>query len=67
MGRIKAELIKRATNNLMKEYGDKFTDDFNQNKKIVSEYVVISSKKLKNIIAGYATRLVKRKKDDFSL
>ena len=67
MGRIKTQLIKRATNNLMKEYGDKFTDDFNQNKKIVSEYVVISSKKLKNIIAGYATRLVKRKKDDFSL
>jgi len=61
MGRIKTMLIKRSTNNLINQYGDKFKTDFDENKPIVMEYADIPSKKLRNIVAGYVTRLMKQK------
>jgi small subunit ribosomal protein S17e len=59
MGRIKTSLIKRNTLQLMKEHGDRVTKDFDENKKIVDELINTESKKLRNIIAGYATKLKK--------
>ena len=59
MGRIKTMLIKRTTNKLVHEHGDDFTTNFDENKKIVEKLAEIPSKKLRNIIAGYATRLTK--------
>ena len=41
-------------------HGDKFTTDFDQNKKITSQYADIISNKLRNIVAGYMTRLKKK-------
>ena len=43
---------------------DDYTNDFNQNKTLVSGQAEFQSKKLRNIVAGYATRLNK-KKDNF--
>lgn len=63
MGRIKTKLIKRITLKLVAEHRDEFKKDFKQNKEIVKEFADIPSKKLRNIIAGYATRLVNIKKD----
>lgn len=60
MGRIKTMLIKRVTNQLMDEHPGKFTTDFQENKAIVEELSDVSSKKIRNIIAGYATRLKKK-------
>ena len=60
MGRIKTMLIKRAANRLVKEHKESFTKDFDDNKKLVVQYADIPSKKLKNVIAGYVTRLMKR-------
>lgn len=60
MGRIKTTPIKRKTKELMGMHGDKFVSDFNQNKVLTNQYVMVRSKKLRNIIAGYMTRL-KRK------
>ena len=62
MGRIKTTLIKRTTKALIGKHRDKFKPDFQKNKKVVQELLDIKSKKLRNIIAGYATRLVKEKK-----
>ena len=59
MGRIKTQQIKRVTLQLMKEYGDQFKEDFNQNKELVSKFTDVKSKKQRNVIAGYATRLAK--------
>lgn len=59
MGRIKTLMIKRVTHDLVKKHGDRFTTDFYQNKKIIDELVESQSKKLKNIVTGYTTRLVK--------
>ena len=64
MGRIKTTLIKRNTLKLFDLYKEKFTEDFNDNKKIVQSYAEIPSKKLRNVIAGYVTRLKKQHKED---
>jgi len=60
MGRIKLQLVKRTTNNLMKEHKDEFKKDFSENKKVVNRYTDVSNRKLRNIIAGYATKLMKK-------
>ena len=62
MGRIKTTLIKRTGNQLMKSYADRFKDDFESNKVVVSDLAEIQSKKIRNIIAGYVTRLKKQSK-----
>ncbi len=62
MGRIKTKLVKRTGEELFNLYPDRFSNDFADNKKILPQIVSLNSKKLKNSIAGYITRLAKRKK-----
>ncbi len=57
MGRIKTTLVKRKTKQLLKMYGEDFNTDFTQNKLKVAQYSSIPSKKLRNVVAGYLTRL----------
>lgn len=59
MGRIKTKLIKRITKDIVKEHRDELKKDFEENKELVGKFADIPSKKLRNVIAGYATRLVK--------
>ena len=61
MGRIKTQLIKRISLKLVKEHRDEFKKDFDENKEIVEKFADIPSKKIRNVIAGYVTRLVKEK------
>ncbi len=56
MGRIKSTLIKRTAEKLMKE--QKFSEDFEKNKEILGD--TMPSKRMRNIIAGYITRLKKK-------
>lgn len=63
MGRIKTNLIKRITHELMERYRQDIKPDFEENKKKVSELTDVGSKKLRNAIAGYATRLAKTKEE----
>ena len=67
MGRIKTLQIKRATNKLMELHRDKFTDRFKTNREILNRLILAESKKLKNIIAGYITRLKKRPSDNLTI
>lgn len=62
MGRIKTAKIKRVTNQLMDRYGDDFKMEFSDNKKLVSQRADIQGKKMRNVIAGYVTRLKKSHK-----
>ena len=62
MGRIKTKFVKRKTKELLEMHGDKFTTDFSQNKSLTNKNVSVSSKKLRNIVAGYMTRLKKQGK-----
>lgn len=59
MGRIKTRLAKAITNDLMEKYGEEFTADFEKNKSIASARMTKTSKKIRNVIAGYATRIKK--------
>jgi len=60
LGRVRQAFIKRAGNELIEKYGDKFTTDFDTNKKIVEEVALISTKRLRNRIAGYITSKIKK-------
>ena len=59
MGRIKTKRIKRYTRMVMKEA--EFSSDFAANKKVFMTVAVAHSKKIRNIIAGYAARLARRR------
>jgi len=63
MGRIKTLLIKRITHKLVELHENEFTGDFKKNKEIVNKLISTPSKKLRNVIAGYVTRLVKKSKE----
>lgn len=60
MGRIKTQLVKRTALKLMKEYPKTFKKNFSENKILLSGVTEIYSKKLRNVIAGYLSRLVRQ-------
>lgn len=60
MGRIKTKRIKRHSREIMEKYPEKITKSFEKNKTNIRETAEIRSKKLRNIMAGYAVRLKKR-------
>ncbi len=60
MGRIKTISIKTLGNELIREHGKKFTDDFEKNKEILSSIKNVKSKKTKNVLAGYITKEMKK-------
>ncbi len=61
MGKIYTSVVKRTARRLLQMYPDLFTTDFEHNKRVVAQLVEVESKKLRNQIAGYLTRLVKLK------
>ncbi len=60
MGRIKTKLVKALTNEVFSKYGSEITTDFDENKKVIDSVQIGASKKLRNVIAGYATRMKKQ-------
>lgn len=61
MGRVKTTLVKGVAKKLIREHGQEFTSEFGRNKELVNKYTTVSSAKLRNMIAGYAARLIKQK------
>lgn len=61
MGRIKTLLVKRVAKRLIKEHPQEFTSEFGRNKMLVEKYTNVASTKMRNIIAGYTSRLVKQR------
>ncbi|PJF37802.1 MAG: hypothetical protein CUN55_20220, partial [Phototrophicales bacterium] len=57
MGRIKTKLAKRYSRELMQQA--EFTTDFQKNKQIIDDIAHPQSKKIRNVVAGYITRLAK--------
>ena len=58
MGNVRSEKVKKTARELLKKHPDKFTADFEENKKVLASLARIPSKKLRNTIAGYVTTLV---------
>ncbi|AHC51057.1 30S ribosomal protein S17 [Sulfolobus acidocaldarius SUSAZ] len=63
MGNVYTKDIKRVARELYDKFKDQASDKYDDNKKLVNEYVNVSSKKVKNRIAGYLTRYVKISKN----
>ncbi|VVB59326.1 30S ribosomal protein S17e [uncultured archaeon] len=61
MGRIKQKFIKNRAFELVESHSE-FTNDFKKNKEVLAEFADVHSKKIKNKVAGYITRLKKQKK-----
>ena len=47
---------------VLKDHKDKFGDDFGKNKQILNSISIISSKMLKNELAGYITKFIKNER-----
>ena len=62
MGRIKTAFIKRITHEIFDKYPEKFSEDFEANKKSLEDVIAVRSKKLRNVIAGYLARLKKHER-----
>jgi small subunit ribosomal protein S17e len=52
--------IKRISREILHDYKDDFGVDFIENKKILNKISIIRSKVLKNELAGYITKFIKR-------
>ncbi len=63
MGRIKTQMIKRLTLNLVKQHKALFTTEYAANKKLVEQLLTEPGKKIRNTVAGYVTRIMQRKED----
>jgi small subunit ribosomal protein S17e len=57
LGKVRIETVKRVSRELLRRYPDRFTGQFESDKQAVNELVVTQSKRLRNRIAGYITRL----------
>ncbi len=61
MGRIRTADIKKVSFELVRSYPDKFSSDFAGNKEALKEFSLTDEKKSQNRIAGYISRIMKRK------
>lgn len=52
--------IKRLSYEVLDEHKQKFGEDFADNKKVLDQIAIIRSKGLKNEIAGYITKFIKK-------
>ncbi|MHA1950697.1 MAG: 30S ribosomal protein S17e [Candidatus Thorarchaeota archaeon] len=59
LGSVRPRYIKNAAKNLLALYPETFTDDFETNKRLVEQFTDVSSKKVRNRIAGYLVGLIK--------
>ncbi len=55
MGNIRPTYIKRVAIELVNRYNEKFSEDFEHNKKIVDELTDVKGSTYRNRIAGYVT------------
>ncbi len=59
IGNVRTDQIKRTAKELIRLHPDKFTTNFEENKKTVSLIMTGLSSKIRNQIAGYVTRLLR--------
>lgn len=61
MGNVRPTYIKRVAISLLETYPQFFNEDFQHNKIMVGRVTDVSSKKMRNRIAGYLTTLYKKR------
>jgi len=63
MGKVRTELVKRISEELVERYPRSFTSEFEENKRFLGEIGLDVSKKLRNRIAGYTSRIIRIRKE----
>ena len=64
MGRIKSTFVKASAHKIYEKGAEEYSEDFDKNKEIVKKHAEIPSKKMRNTIVGYITRLAKKAKTE---
>jgi small subunit ribosomal protein S17e len=59
MGRIRTTYVKRVTRQLLEKFPNRFSKDFNEDKKVMNEIADVPSKKIRNKVAGSIGRTLK--------
>ena len=59
MGRVRSKFVKSSAQKIYEKGSENFNTNFTENKKIVDEYASFNSKRLKNVVVGYITKLKK--------
>ena len=62
MRNLTPAFVKRIALELIEKFPEEFTDDFEKNKMLVERLTTISTKNLRNRVAGYITRLMEDRK-----
>ena len=57
LGKVRTDTVKRTSRELLKRFPERFTGEFESDKQAVNDLVITQSKRLRNRIAGYVTRL----------
>jgi small subunit ribosomal protein S17e len=58
MGKIRSDKIKRTAKELVAKYHQDLSTEFEENKELVSKLTNVQSKRMRNRIAGYVTRIM---------
>lgn len=59
LGKVRTEMVKRISLELIEKYEYSFQAEFEPNKQFLKEIGLDTSKKLRNKIAGYITTVIK--------
>ena len=60
MGRVRTKTVKRAARQLIEKFYPKMSLDFHYNKRVLDDVAIVPSKRIRNKIAGYASKLMRR-------
>jgi small subunit ribosomal protein S17e len=58
MGNVRTEQIKRTARELVRRFPNKFSNNFDENKKLVGQLLQGATAKVRNQVAGYIVRYV---------
>jgi len=60
LSELNTHKAKRIASLIVSQYPDRFSSDFEKNKKSLDELLIFPSKSMRNKVAGYITRIAKR-------
>ena len=55
MGRIKTTFVKNIGKEMMEKHPESFSGSFGDNKKALAPFISFTSRKMRNLVAGYIT------------
>ena len=66
MGNVRTDQVKRTARELVRRFPDKFTDNFEENKRLVGLLLQSTTRKVRNQIAGYIARYLRGTEEEVS-